>query len=121
MHYCPLNSNRQQSVPSEQKGKPAKQAGRLYNNCCRSGYKSRVQGRGRRVEKKENHDEKKKSFHSGAELALADFHIRTYQYVYVVVVVVCIGKGRTERGETTWVGFIYTFFYSLSSTSSILE
>ena len=32
MHYCPLNSNTQQSVPSEQKGKPAKQAGRLYNN-----------------------------------------------------------------------------------------
>ena len=24
---------------------------------------------------------RKKSFHSGAELALADFHIRTYQYV----------------------------------------
>ena len=102
MHYCPLNSNRQQSVPSEQKGKPAKQAGRLYNNCCRSGYKSRVQGRGRRVEKKENHDEKKKVF-----TVVLSWLWRTSTYVRistcVVVVVVCIGKGRTERGETTWV------------------
>ena len=114
MHYCPLNSNRQQSVPSEQKGKPAKQAGRLYNNCCRSGYKSRVQGRGRRVEKKENHDEKKKVF-----TVVLSWLWRTSTYVRIstcVVVVVCIGKGRTERGETTWVGFIYTFFYSFSST-----
>ena len=109
MHYCPLNSNTQQSVPSEQKGKPAKKAGRLYNNCCRSGYKSRVQGRGRRVEKKENHDEKKKVF-----TVVLSWLWRTSTYVRistcVVVVVVCIGKGRTERGETTWVCFIYTFF-----------
>ena len=62
---------------------------------------------------------RKKSFHSGAELALADFHIRTYQYVRCSSSMYRKRKDRARRND---LGVFHLhFFHSLSSNSSILE